>query len=288
MKFDRKYKLSVEVEGGRNVEIELPFTCEFQVNRQSLASANTGTFVIRNLGQRTRDLIYLDKYDWTTPRAVQFRAGYGTFTPLILNGTVKQAFSYREGVDMVTVIEAWDGGFQHVNGFSSMTVAPGQSANYILNKLCADLPQIKGAPIIGDFPVTNARGEVLFGNTWQIIQQKSNGLATIDNSQVKILNNNECIEGEIPLINSDSGLLGSPRRSDAQLEFEMLFEPRFTIGQIVQLQSSTNKLFDGTYKVMGFNHKGVISPVVSGQASTSVSLWLGTELLKVIKGDVVQ
>jgi hypothetical protein len=288
MKFGRKYTLGIEVAGGQKTELSLPLSIDFDIRRQSLSSANTATFRIYNLGEKTRNLIYFDRYNITEFRAIQFRAGYESFTPLIFNGTVRQAYSYRAGVDMITEIEAYDGGFQMVNGFTSMTLGAGQAATQVLQSLAASLPGLSGAPIVGNFPTINKRGEVLFGNTWQLILQKSAGLAGIDNGQVKILQNNEVIAGEIPLIDSSTGLLGSPRRSDALLEFDMLFEPRLTVGQVVDLKSSTNTLFNGRYKVMGFTHRGTISPAVAGTAHTNVSLWLGTQVFATIQGTPVQ
>lgn len=64
----------------------------------------------------------------------------------------------------------------------------------------------------------------------------------------------------------------------------MLFEPRLTIGQQVQLQSQTNRIFNGMYKVMGFEHSGMISPAVGGDCKSSVSLWLGTQVLETVTG----
>lgn len=284
MKFGRKYQLSLEVAGGQNVTISLPFSCEFVVSRNSLASANTGFFRIYNLGKETRNLIQFDQYNVTQFRAIQFRAGYAQFTPLIFNGTIRKACSYRNGVDMITEIEAYDGGFQMVNGFTSMTLGSGTSAAQVIQSLAGSLPGIGGSAIVGNFPSINLRGEVLFGNTWNLIQQKSNGQAIIDNNQVKALAQDEAIVGEIPRIDASTGLLGSPKRADAMLEFEILFEPRLTVGQVIELKSTTNEIFNGTYKVMGFEHRGIISPSVAGDAKTSVSLWLGTQVLQVIQG----
>lgn len=289
MKFDPQYSLAVEVAGGGNVTLKLPLTVEFEVRRDSLASANTCRLVVYNLGTATRNRIYKDKYAVTEFRALQFRAGYEGFTPLIFNGTVKQAFSYRQGNNILTVIEGYDGGFQIVNGWTAKTIAGGSTAAQIISNLATSLPGIAGTPIVGDFPQRSLRGEVLFGNTWDLIQQKSAGVAAIDNGQVKVLGDNETIEGEIAVIESSTGLLGSPQRSDAQLEVTILFEPRLTVGQVVELRSTTNPLFNGRYKVMGFSHRGTISGAVAGQARvTTVSLWLGTQILRTIQGTPVQ
>jgi hypothetical protein len=125
---------------------------------------------------------------------------------------------------------------------------------------------------------------VLFGNTWNIIRQESDNLAIIDNGQVKILQPNEAIASDIPVITSASGLLSSPARSGQMIELDMLFEPRLTVGQIVELDSTTNRLYNGTYKVMGFTHSGMISPAVAGPAKSTVQLWLGTEAIQLIEG----
>lgn len=284
MKFGRKYTLSVEVAGGQKTEITLPLTIDFDVRRNSQSSANTANFRIYNLHERTRNLIYFDRYNISEFRAIQLRAGYQTFTPLIFNGTVRQSYSYREGVNMITEIECYDGGFQMVNGFTSQTIGIGTTATEVIRSLASTLPGLTAQPIVGAFNTINKRGEVLFGNTWELISQKTGGLANIDNGQVKALQNNEVIDGEIVEINSANGLLGSPKRSDALLEFDMLFEPRLTIGQVVDLKSSTNRIFNGRYKVMGVTHRGTISGAVAGDATTTVSLWLGTAVLEVIKG----
>lgn len=297
VKFGRACKLSIEVKTenyapssfdgstNNNIVISPQFTVDFDIQRAALGSSQTATFKVYNLGEKTRRLIYADQYDAANRfRAIQFRAGYVGFTPLIFNGAIKKASSAREGVNMVTTIEAWDGAFAMAAGFTSSTVVAGTPLNEILAGLATSLPRTAGTPIVGDFSGTSGRGRVLFGNTWNIIRQESDNLAIIDNGQVKILKPNEAIRSDIPVITSVSGLLGSPARSGQTIELDMLFEPRLTLGQIVQLESITNSLYNGTYKVMGFSHKGTISPSVCGDAKTKVQLWLGTESINLIEG----
>lgn len=287
MKFGRRCQLRVEVnpsvvsgsdftEGRDSITIPEELSIEFEISRQALASSQTGTFRIYNLGEKTRNLIFRDPYELTY-RAIQFRAGYedDPFLPLCFNGFISSAVSYREGVDFITEIRAYDGGLAMATGFTSQTLVAGESAGSALKRLVSHLPGVRATPIIGSFPATSLRDRTLFGNTWNVILEESNGLATIDNGQVKILNYNEAIQAEIPVITSASGLLGSPRRGATKLEFDMIFEPRFTLGQIIQLDSSTNRRFNGLYKVQGFSHRGLISPSVAGDCSTNVSLFFG-------------
>jgi hypothetical protein len=289
-KFNRVYSLSVEVDNGVNtsplrpqffvnksVTITLPFTIEFQISRKALATAQTASFKLYNLAEATRNALQRDAFNTTQFRAIQFRAGYespaGDFMPLVFNGSVLSANSYRKGVDFITEIEALDGGWQMNNiNLISMSSAPGTSSAQALKDLSYQLTGLSGEPIIGSYPVRNKRGEVFFGNAWQIIQLKSNFQAIIDNGQVKALNLNEIIVGEIPVISSATGLLGSPRRGNATLEFDMIFEPRLTIYQLVKLESTTQPLYNRNWKVMGIEHQGTISPRISGDALTKVTL----------------
>lgn len=291
MKFGRNYTLSIEVAKGQNITVALPYAIEFEINRNTLASSQTATFRIYNMAESTRDLIWKDQYLWTQFRAIQFSAGYGNTTPLVFNGTIKQAYSeHPEGTEnAVTVIEAYDGGYQITNGLTNMTIAVGASAQQTIMTLAKSLPGITGTPIVGSFPVTTKRGEVLFGNTWDMILKKSGGLGCIDNGQPKILNLNDTVTGTIPLIDASTGLLGAPKRTNAMITFDMLFEPRITIGQALALKSTFNSLLNGNYKVMGFTHRGKITD--SGdpdKAKTTVNLWLGAGALNPIAGTLVQ
>lgn len=298
-KFTRACKLSIETTTqaygtdfdsrvNNNLVIPPEFSIEFEVLRKSAATSQTATFKVYNLGERTRRLIFADRFDAINrPRAIQFRAGYESFTPLIFSGQIKEASSKRQGVDMITTIECFDGGLAMAAGFSAVTVTGGTPLKDTLAQLAGQMPNTSGKPIVGNFTGSSIRGKVLFGNTWNIIRQESQGLAIIDNGQVKILQPNEAIASDIPVITSASGLLGSPARSGSLIEFDMLFEPRLTLGQIVQLESTTNAIYNGTYKVMGFTHSGMISPSVCGPAKTSVQLWLGGEAIVLVNGSAV-
>lgn len=297
MKLGRKGKLSVEVNpdarGVTQSTLTIPedLTIEFEVTRQSLSSSQEASFRIIGLGEETRDLINKDPYALTEFRAIQFRAGYDSFPlPLVFNGFVRKATSYRRSgqVGAITEINAYDGGLAMVNGWTAQTISAGSTLSNVLRRLADSLPHLSAKSIIGDFANVNTRGKVLFGNTWSIIVEESGNLATIDNGQVKILQPNEALQSLIPVIDSDSGLLGSPRRTPTMLEFDMIFEPRLTIGQVVELRSSFNRLYNGTYKVMGFTHRGTIGPTVSGDCISSVSLFFGPEELKIVRGNPVQ
>lgn len=283
MKFLPKYTLSVETllpdSGGTpaNVTIEL-LSCEFEVRRATLASSQTATFRIYNLGKKTQKLLQKDWFNLGDVRAIQFRAGYeGEPSTLIFNGTVKQAQSYhRSGAqDTVTEIEAFDGGAAMANGYSLRTIAAGTMFSDIIKSLAQDLPNIAKSGFIGSLPGAIKRGATFAGNTWAYIFQMTGGLAMIDNGQLKILGQTEVAGTEVPSITSAAGLLGSPQRYLNMMKVTMMFEPKFTLGQLVSLDSEIIPQFNGAYKVMSVLHRGVISQTRDGERRTEVTLWNG-------------
>jgi hypothetical protein len=282
-----------------------PLTIEFDIRREYLASAQTATFTILNLGEETRNQIYKDRYDTAKYAALQFRAGYLSqqgIKPLLFNGTIRWAYSERQGRDYRTTIEAFDGGFAMANSFTSRTVYAGQTLEETLKALNQDMvglsatppgvwPKQKPDPIIGRFPQTNLRGNVLHGPTWKVLLDNlpAGAHATIDNGQLKVLNFDEYMQfGLIPVLNSETGLLDTPRRSGATIVCRMLFEPRLTIGQSVLLESASNTIYNGEKKVIGFRHHGTISPSGSGECYTEVALWQGTAALNPVIGTPIK
>ena len=322
-KFGRTCLLAIEVgpdvvDGAGNrhgtnvITIPKDLKIEFIVNRQGWSTTQTATFRIYNLSDADRDRIYKDAFDYTLFHAIQFWAGYDTFMPMIFNGTVLSAYSTREGNNDITCIEAQDGGFLMTNGFASgwgvpnQAIPAGTSATQVIKYLSTTLPKTTGPAIVGNFPTVNMRDEVLFGNTWGLILQKSGGLATVDNGQVKVLNPNEAVsiptpDSEasqrvptasglvtVPLIDAATGLLNAPRRSGRLVEWDMLFEPRMTLFQIIALKSTVNPLFSGVYRVVGFRHQGVVAPTESGPYQTTASFLFGLKDIQIVLGQIVQ
>lgn len=283
-KWTRNYILSVQTEGDKYITITPPLTLSFHITRNTNAAASTSKITIYNLAENTRKQIYKDKFDTMHYKGVELRAGYGTdrrTLPIIFKGNIKQAYSFRNGVDYITEIEAYDGGFAYLNGVTSRSFGVDTTDGQIIDALIKDLPEVEKG-VVGSFPNKLPKGNALYGNTVKLLNTASNNHFFIDNEKAYCLNENECYRGNLSVINSEAGLLGSPLREETFLTFTMLFEPRLTIGQYVKLESTTEKLFNGEYKVLGVEHNGTISEVSSGQCTTRVSLYYGIKKLVVL------
>lgn len=286
-KFDRQFSLKVEIQPrgkdeapptarDRWVEITQPLTVEFHICRSLMGSANTANFRILNLASRSRNQIYKDRYNFTDYRACQFWAGYGGRLYQCFNGNVIAAWSKRDSgsTETVTEVQAQES-YAMVNAFTNRSIAQTGYRDALM-QISKDFLHMD-EPIIGNIQGESARTLALYGPSIKLLQQYAgDATVTIDNNRLLVLRPNETIKGDIAEVSSETGLLGSPYRSQFLVEAEMLFTPELKVGQFLQLKSTVNPIFNKVpYRVIGFQHSGVISGAVCGTARTLVQLQTG-------------
>lgn len=275
LKFNRIYQLSVGLYNGGVLNVALPFTCEFDITRNTLTSANVAQFRIYNLSQKNRGQLLRNALDYGLPfQSVTFRAGYGTgVPPIMFTGNVSQAWSVREGTNFITTIECYDGGYAFINGTYDRTWIAGTPRNVIIADMMNTLPFVTvGA--IGDFPdpIPPGRNNTYSGRTTDLLKELTGGAFFIDSGKAYALKTNEYLlrANGVTVVNAATGLLGTPVLERSILHFEMLMEPGLNIGESVLLQSSTaDAIYNGQYKITAVKHRGIVSPVVSGRAITT-------------------
>lgn len=277
-KFGRQFKLLIEVDGGQIITINNPLSIQFTTNRNVNGLNNTLALDIFNLSKVHRDAIFADPfYSSNIQRHVELQAGYDNLYT-IFKGTYNTANSVRRGVNIVTHIDSTSGGYELQNAFVYQTANAGSTHASILQTLMGimtGLPNSKMTP--GVISPTYAqsvqqRPVVLEGNVWSLIKKYSDGHAYIDLEKIYATKYNEYIAGGIPLIDASTGLLDTPKRNNSLIEVATLFEPRFSINQLVQLNSVVNTKYNGQYIIKGIEHSGIISDSVGGQLRTTVQM----------------
>ena len=312
MKFGRKYKLTVQTKSAitaqrlpgsvnatgeplppvstssdpQQLVITPPFTIDFSITRSIQASVNTMTIQIYNLNLAHRNAIFADRF-WPyimidnklSYRLITLEAGYDNLATVFV-GSIRNAYSYRQGSDIITVIEAWDGGYDITTSQTSQTLEAGTSKKELVTSLSNSFPNItQGA--IGDVQGTFQRPVVLDGNTFYLINKyagQPDYYTFVDLNRINILKPNEAISGEVLVFNAETGLLNAPQRADASLVIQTLFEPRAIVGQLINFQSTIFPQYNGTYKLTGIQHQGVISEAVSGNCTSTFSMLLNNQL----------
>lgn len=279
-KKQRQYRLTVQTvdEKGNPTEgaivIEGKFTINFSINRTLFADVNAMDIDIYNLAPDTYNQLFFDYFN-PKYRTVILEAGYqGMEMSIIFVGNVWNCYTSRQGSDVITKMHAITG-LKDLSPQTDATLS-NISRNQIIQHAASDMGlNVKiysGEDIKFNRPVT------MTGNSFAIIQKYCGGNAHIDNNEIMVLDTYDAIEGEVPLINDESGLLGVPEHEDALLRVKMIFEPRIIIGQIIEIQSRIASMFNGQYKVYGIKHEGTISESVAGEATTTLEMLVGSQV----------
>lgn len=273
------------------IQIDFPFTIDFDIHRFIGSANNEMSLRIYNLAEKTRYAIAKDPYNnqWIQKgghyNQIQLQAGYGKNLSMIFVGEILEAYSERIGADIITHVRAVTGAYGRYNTYINQTFAAGTSNQDIVNSIIQELvlrgDMQKGAitPIDG----VAQTGFVGGGDAFNILSQF--GPVFVDLNKINILQMDQVISAiggakDILLINADSGLLGTPLRKQSMIEVKVMFEPTVKLGQLVEVQSTTDKRFNGQYKVYGIEHKGVISGAINGPLTTTLQLFLGNNYLK--------
>lgn len=274
-KLGRNYRLSMQtpdnglLTANQLLVIEPPFTLEMDITRHTLGSANVCQIRLYNLAEKTRNLIHFNGFNQSLFNTINLEAGYGDQLATVFNGNVSRAWSVREGVNFITQIECYDGGFALVNGQVNISFPAGTPVKVVIATLMAALPNITiGA--IGNFDSVLLRGNTYAGNPAEILNEITGGAFYIDAGKAYALKNNE-YNALIPVtvIDDSTGLLNTPILEETMARFEMIFEPTLNVGSLVLLATTTFPLLNGTYSITGVKHRGIISPVVSGDLITT-------------------
>jgi hypothetical protein len=271
-KFGRNYILTVT--GGNIIGaliITLPFTIEFDITRNTLTSANVCQIRIYNLSLTNRNALRKNVTSYALPLLnIVLQAGYGVNLPIIFTGNVSQGWSVREGINFITQLECFDGGFSFINSNTNVTIPAGTPYQFVIASLIQSMAPnvIPGA--IGNYPGVAPKQITYSGNTIDILNQLTGGGFFIDNGKGNALGDNEYSLSRPPsLINASTGLLNTPILEQNIVRFDMMFEPSLTIGTGISLFSSTEATFNGFYKITSVKHRGMISQTVCGEVITT-------------------
>ena len=278
LKFGRQYRLTIDLnDGGNSIVIEPPFTINFNIQRNTMAVANSMSLSIYNLSANTRSRIFQDRYRIGQYKKITLEAGYDDSLFTVYSGSIFQAASVLRGTDVITNIVSRDGYFDMANAQSNRGFEEGTSTNAILKSLASDFEFVELGKFGGE-DVTMTRPVIVEGNTYENIKTYSNNSVFIDLGKVNILADNQVVSDTVFVLNADTGLLETPQREDAYLTVETLFEPRVSMGSVVAIESEINPIYNGQYKVIGVNHQGTISEAVGGSLTSKFALFLGAQL----------
>lgn len=267
------------------VVITNPITISFNVNSTPYNGMSNATIDIFNLNETTRHTIFYDYRRLDRIPTVYLEAGYedGKFD-LIFSGHAQIIISQRQGVDMVTHIEAISGALVADSSISA-TLKDGVSEEEV-----NDLIMKSGLGIAKSTKMTFRnyvfiRPVALFGNRLRLLKEYTQGRGIIDLDRFYVLDDNEVIGEKAKIINDESGLISTPRRTQTTVYFNVMFAPEIHPADLVSLSSRVEPAFDGLYKVLSVKHNGTISDGTATKVTTQVELIVGAQALGTYRYD---
>jgi hypothetical protein len=285
--------MAITGRSGTPYTLNFPLTCVFETTSRLQYGINSAHFMITNLARATYNDLQFDSaldIDAANPfylLPVKFYAGYISEgpAPLVFQGNVLKAFSYRDGPDVVTDITLLDGqAAAQQSQVAAAVAAPwtAQAVVDILTPLMAPFGvQYGGAStLIGTTP--QARGMMALGSTYDVLAKLAasrNCTACISQGKIYLMGPQDYIvvPGALPQLDVTTGIIGTPRRSGYNVDVTMLFEPRVALGQQIIVVSTVNQAINGTYRVDGIDHRGIISGAKGGPLLTTFHLFNNTK-----------
>lgn len=285
-KIERNYKAIFEIgriDGGlfyaeESLTIQYPFTVEFDVNVGTYGAPNVGVFQFYNLNKQDQAKLWVDMYNLGKKYVIMsFYAGYGDDMPLIFSGKVMSGDSFRDSgsVDTITTIQVMGGFSIFKYGYANSTYQAGTKYSNVIASLLSNIPKATVGYLSDSLPKL-ARNQSFMGQTLDLLKRELSGYNIYEEQgELHVLKDKDVIPGDIITITEKSGLLGTPRRAEQSLEVTTIFEPGLRCSQLVYLSSQYELIKNQTYKIVAIHHHGVISPVISGNLTTTCTLWYG-------------
>lgn len=287
-KWMRNYKIIFEIGYRTNLieyipqeklEISYPFTLKLNIQSGiNNGDVSKGTFQLINLSPQDQARLWKDEFNQTKYITMWLYAGYGDNMPLIFKGDIMKCYSYRgEGsTDFITEIQSSDSTYLYQYGVANYTFAKGTKTENLLQTLLNEVPLYKLGYITSEIPPLK-KDRTFIGQTLDLLGRQYGAYQLyFDKGELNILGEQDVVPGDILVITAESGLLGSPIRTNQTLQCNMIFEPQIKLGQAVELLCDSIPFVNQIYKVISISHQGVISPVENGTLKTVVSLYLGT------------
>lgn len=283
MAYNRIFRLTVTpitlngIPTGIPIVIQSPLTIKFNVQRMPFAGRCTASIDIYNLNPDTRKRLFLDWYDFENIRQVELEAGYeGDKFDLIYRGRIRICTTKHVNTDNITHIDAISG-LGVLDSMLHTSLAEGETLLDAAGRIIYEMPGVQPGTVSLPF-FTFKRPVALIGNALSVLKTYTKDNVAIDLDKVIVIDDNEVIDGDVRVIDDESGLLGLPERQQTSLVVNCVFEPRIKVGQGLEIRSRIAPEFDGQYKVWGVSHTGTIGATQGGQCVTSITLWTGLNI----------
>lgn len=228
-----------------------PFSIDFSVDFTTGGKPAQATVKLLNPNDET---VAACEKQGTQNQNIIINAGYHNDVGNVFLGEIQSHTSKKQGSGRVLEIKAGDKSGLWQSARVSRTWGSGISAVQVMTDILSDLG-IQAGKIEPDEPKVYHRGITLNTTLPQAMKQ----LANDTNSEFYLRNGRAFFQSKsVPgtrtgvLLNSDTGLIGNPEKSDKKWKLKSLFQYRIQAGELVRVQS---RELNSDLKVINGKHK---------------------------------
>ena len=239
----RKASLIIGPESGEGLDLsDLRFT--FQITRGDIQTPNEANVRVYNVSPDTALKLQASEFS-----RIIVQAGYEGNFGIIFDGTIKQRRVGRENqTDTYLDITAADGDAAYNFSMTaiSLEAGPMSGAHNSVGAILKNMVEYGIASKPGYLPeLPNEglkRGKVIFGTSRDALRNIALNTSTswsIQDGQLVMIPLSTYLPGEIPVLNSDSGVVGLPEQTVNGIQLTLLMNPNIKIGQAVKLDNAS-------------------------------------------------
>jgi hypothetical protein len=244
----RKTQVTVFPESGSSTVID-KLRIKFEIEKTNESTPNNGKIEIYNLNDRSRGV-----FESKNTR-VALMVGYEENAETVFIGDIVKVRHVRSGCDIITRLEAEDGTNRFQNSYLDKGYPPNVSKRQVYDDCIAAMGLAKGS-VIGIPTTKYTQGVSVQGMARDHLNTmcENDDLEwSIQDETVQIIPKTGFSLDSVIVLDSTSGLVGVPTKTDDGVEFESLIQPSLKIGRKVQIKS---KFLTGVYKIRKVTHSG--------------------------------
>lgn len=248
--FGRQLKLVI---GSNKESLEITnLRITFEVKKTLTPEPNPAVIRIYNLNASHRNLLTSKEFN-----RASLSVGYEDLRQ-IYAGDIVEANTLRDGEDFISELICGDGFQAYTTKLINKTLSAGKSDSEILKENTqamgietgvTDLPKDRQLP----------RGKVMFGDPRELlhkIAKNNNAQWSIQDGQMTVLPKDKVLaDNEGFVLSQETGMIGSPEKSDDGLHLTCLCNPSLRIGGLVRVQSIMPE-YNGDFKITELSHSG--------------------------------
>ncbi|KVP19369.1 hypothetical protein WJ85_07725 [Burkholderia ubonensis] len=246
--FGRKVSLIIGFDSGEALDVS-ELRIVYRVQRGDLQTPNSARIRVYNVSAATARRA---QKEFTR---VVLQAGYEGNFGIIFDGSIKQVRRGRESQTTTFLdITAADGDSAYNFAVVNTTLAAGStSADHVAAACSAMSPYGVTQGYLPELPSNPLpRGKVMFGMARDFMRWTARTTQTvwsIQDGKVVLVPETAYIPGEIPVITSETGMIGLPQQTANGIEVKMLQNPSIKIGRLIWLDNASVQQYEYSLNV---------------------------------------